>query len=502
MSPWVELRNTILVGTDKRRLPEPDAMAPIGASPEVAALHQAALLGARYRAGTPMVHTGGALPADGETPASGDVPAPRSAVKLLELVLAGNVVVQDLTPRLLGHWLAECHRHGRVMAHDLLPPVLERGRQSIELRSAIRPVIGERGRWLAGLNRNWAWAAGGAATPAAGMDVATLLTFSIDGKRDALRQRRSIDADEGRALLEEIIPELTAAQRAACLEAIEEGLGPDDEPMLEAALDDRSKKVRAVAARLLDGLPDSRRARRMADRLAPLAAGGGRFRKGLTVAFPDPPTDDELRDLREATAASSNIGRGGGIPVSGTTAESAWLLSMVAGAPLSWWEEITGATPADILKRSITPEPELIAGWTMAATAQRSGPWAEALLAAGHVHHRLIDIAGEDAMVGLVRRLPKAKKHADFNLPMRITARSGQWGEPLSHALVDWTASVDLDKTGFPFEAAFAQGLHPSVAPKIERLLPKVEDHQQRKLRRILQVLTMHTNITEAFQDQ
>ena len=60
---------------------------------------------------------------------------------------------------------------------------------------------------------------------------------------------------------------LSAETRAAYVEALGVGLGPEDEPFLESALDDKSRQVRAEAVRLLATLPASRFAGRMTARL-------------------------------------------------------------------------------------------------------------------------------------------------------------------------------------------------------------------------------------------
>src|SRR2546429_9895798 len=54
--------------------------------------------------------------------------------------------------------------------HDLLVPALEQGRQSVELRQWLAPVLGERGRWLGALNPQWGYASGveGTADPELG----------------------------------------------------------------------------------------------------------------------------------------------------------------------------------------------------------------------------------------------------------------------------------------------------------------------------------------------
>jgi hypothetical protein len=508
---WTELRNVALVGTDRRQLttaggdPAPAGLPalPAGLGPEVVALHHAALLGIRQRAGSPLTTAvegpdptdQAPSPSDPEPepgPGSGsavyepsDPIAPRAATKILELVLAGDVVTHDLSARLIRHWLDLCHATGHVLPHDLLPAALDRGRQSVDLRAHLRPALGRRGRWLASLNERWAWAHQ-AAAPDGRLDAAALLGLSTEQKGDALRRLRRHDAAAGRALLAEVQPELSAAERAVCLAALEVGVGPDDEPPLETALDDRSKKVRAAAVHLLDGLPGSRRAARLLARLEPLVSTGGRFRRGVTVAFPDPPTGDDQRDLRAVTDPRSTV-------------ESRWLITMVAGSPLAWWERALDATPSEIVRKPLTPEPELVAGWTMAAVAEQSSEWAEALLAAGHVDHRLADVVDEDALVATVERLPQKPEQRDVDLAGRITSRTGPWGEALSTALVDWTMSADLAKRSFPFEATFAANLHPGVASRVEQLLDQIDDHRRRQLRRVLHVLSLHTSITEAF---
>ena len=66
-----------------------------------------------------------------------------------------------------------------------------------------------------------------------------------------------------------------ARVRTDVLRALTVGLAPDDEPLLEAALDDRAGGVRDVATELLDRLPGSARAGRMGARLASLLSTSG-----------------------------------------------------------------------------------------------------------------------------------------------------------------------------------------------------------------------------------
>src|SRR5262249_56761837 len=95
------------------------------------------------------------------------------------------------------------------------------------------------------------------------------------------------------ALVKETWSGEKAPDRATIVEELATGLGPGDEPFLEAALDDRAKSVRAAAAMVLAALPSSRFATRMADRLRPPVA----TRRGkLTVELPDDPDAAARRD--------------------------------------------------------------------------------------------------------------------------------------------------------------------------------------------------------------
>ncbi|MDP4022873.1 DUF5691 domain-containing protein [Methylobacterium sp. NEAU 140] len=82
----------------------------------------------------------------------------------------------------------------------------------------------------------------------------------------ALVALRARDPDGAREALAAGFRGEKAKLRAALLPVLEAGLGPADEPFLEACLDDRAGDVRACAQRLLTRLPGSRLADRMAAR--------------------------------------------------------------------------------------------------------------------------------------------------------------------------------------------------------------------------------------------
>jgi hypothetical protein len=132
------------------------------------------------------------------------------------------------------------------------------------------PRLGKRGRWLARQNPDWAYAVAGEVPDEPGAIDEAWTTGTPEARVALLRQLRQADPARGRELLASTWKTDGPEDRAAFLKAFEIGLGPDDEPFLEAALDDRRKEVRAAAIELLTRLPGSRLVRRMIERVAPL----------------------------------------------------------------------------------------------------------------------------------------------------------------------------------------------------------------------------------------
>ena len=127
-----------------------------------------------------------------------------------------------------------------------------------------------------------------------------------------------------------------------------------DEPLLEAALDDRRKPVRDAAVALLTRLPGSRFGARMAARAAPLLRVED---DALVVTLPDVPDAAAARD---------------GVPTGGRRSER--LLSLLVATPLSTWSlEMVALPVRDDLAQIVH------SGWIAAAEAQRDAAWARAL---------------------------------------------------------------------------------------------------------------------------
>jgi hypothetical protein len=177
------------------------------------------------------------------------------------------------------------------------------------------------------------------------------------------------------------------------------GLEPSDEPFLEDALSDRSKPAREQAAALLAGLPGSALGARMAERLRPLVTvGGGRGRRTLQVEAPDELDEGARRDGIDDAHRPGKLG------------VRAWRLAqIVGGTPLEVWEELTGASPEEILglAAGADHEPALRHGWRTAALRQREERWLTALCgwtADPELLHALPAGAGDDVAIGLLNR--------------------------------------------------------------------------------------------------
>lgn len=494
MTPWIELRTAVLVGTERRALPAGavfDVVSEVDLGPERRALHAAALLGAQRRAG--RIERRPSTPPSLDTAratGSSETPAPETASQLLELLLGGGLGPASTTAPLLGHWFRCCALAGAVVPHRLLVPVLDGATTMPQLRAVARPVLGQRGAWLGGRREVWSWAAvdeTGAGTDE--LDGAQLLALGSDERVAALGALRRRDPAAGRALLAEVLPHVDAAGRAQLVRCLAEGLHPGDEDLLEGALDDRSKVVRRAAIELLDGLGDSARAARLATTLGPLVERSGRLRPRIAVDYPSAPDRRQQRDLPPGTGER-------------LTTEAAWLRALVAGAPLAWWEGTLGLEPAAIVAGRFEPADDLLAGWTRAAVAERDGAWAEALLRL-QPSPELLSIVDAGTAVEVLRR------HLDRDLPVAARSRllaavDAPWTPELSGVVLRWAKGRENPATALVSdEHLLASALHSDSLPFLRSWLDRVSESDDaplhRTLRHLVQHLSTRTSISEAF---
>ncbi|WP_436773348.1 DUF5691 domain-containing protein [Yinghuangia sp. YIM S09857] len=467
---WDDLVSTALVGTGKRPVPgvEPGsalgtAVDGIGREDSAERLLDLAALALVHRRAGRRPGTGAARPA-------ACAPDPRPAVperargRLRVLLGSSTGDRRTAIAELLPEWLAEARERGYRAPESELPALLDTARSHSELRADVAALAGPRGRWLARLNPDWAWAARVAAADLAAEEPASegaeVWRHGLFGERlahlTALRRR---DPAAARGLLEHTWREEPAEDRAQFLAVLRTGLSLDDEAFLEAALDDRGKAVRAGASALLSTLPESALARRMAERARACVRRDG---AGAVVVLPPEVCDEAMR--RDGIAGTSPTGR----------EERAWWLGeIVAATPLSVWAEVFGEAPDLILRRRLPRRwaEDIRDGWARAAVAQKDADWARAQVGRG-APTRLLLVLPEDERAGHV-----AAHVAEHGLSEAFQLLAGcpaVWPKVLGRAVVEALARAARE-SAYPWSFSgvtglAARSLDPGLAAEIEGL--------------------------------
>jgi hypothetical protein len=281
--------------------------------------------------------------------------------RLVEDMLAGTH--DDLLPEAL----ERMEKAGLHLPPELLPIALNA--QSSWLRTALAPVLGERGRWLSQFNPAWSWVsrrlpAGGHALPA-GAEI-TWQEGTPEQRSEIVRQLRASDPAKARQWLEGTWKQEKAQFRADALGIFSAGLSADDESFLEEALNDRSSKVCEIAASLLVRIPTSALAARMRNRANEMLG----YTKGKLTVTPLTAIDKQWQ--RDGITAR---------PPQGTGERTWWLMQVIECVPPAHWEEHFAAPPAKLIAsiRHKEWEQTLIEGWSHAATRFNDARWILAL---------------------------------------------------------------------------------------------------------------------------
>jgi hypothetical protein len=177
----------------------------------------------------------------------------------LQLTAAMSQLLQQ-DDELLEEALTRMARAGVRLAPELLPLALEQTAPA--LRDLLRPVLGQRGAWLAAQRPEWAWALRAGEGLPADFEQRWADGNAVE-RRQLFTQLRTHDPARARDLAAEAWKHERAEQRAAFVEAFAIGLQPDDQAFLTGLLADRSAYVQRMAARLLWRLPGSELAERM-----------------------------------------------------------------------------------------------------------------------------------------------------------------------------------------------------------------------------------------------
>lgn len=393
-APWPAIAATALLGTERQPFQPPIAPGQLGdllshlgdRSSEAALLAVAGTLALHQRVGQCLT----SRPSIGVAPCS-EQDLPRCsgrATWCLQQVLQGQYA------SLLPEWLEKAAIAQHRVPELLLPALLDKGRQQRELRAALLPTLGQRGRWLAAQNPDWNYAV--ALVPETDWDTGTTAARVL-----LLQDLRSHAPDRARALLQATWSQEPASDRVRFLETFRVGLSLADEPFLTMALGDRrSKEVRRVAADLLAHLPTSRLCQQMSTVIQPYVVVSPGSPPCLTVELPTT-LEGELSDLgidpNPSDYPSWVLGK-----------KSAWLMQMIGATSLTYWNDTWTMTPTALIHLALGHEwqPVLLQGWALAAQRQGDRAWSAALL----------QVVMDDRQPDRTETLPQARILALLNL--------------------------------------------------------------------------------------
>ena len=372
---WTALQQSALVGADRLAVPAilttADASTPASVQAVQMALQQPAASSAaqvlRASAVAAVLERTGWVPGSQiqlKAPLTAPaMPAPESrrAPDDAQLESLIEAIITEGPQDMLAPSFAYLDQAGQRLPHGLLVSALNQGRQSTELREWLLPVLGERGRWLAMQNPQWAYAAGVQETA----DPEQIWQEGSVAQRVSLLETdRTSDPAKARARLEASLKELNAKERAPMVAALHAGLSMDDEPLLEKLLADRSKEVRENAAQLLTRLPDSAHSQRMT---AWLQAMLSRDDKGEWQI--EPPEQGNKDWERDGIALQ--------LPTYVKGERAWWLQQLVALAPIDFWRQALDKSPVQLWdwSRRSDWKSALRQGWLRALDTQHDLRW-------------------------------------------------------------------------------------------------------------------------------
>jgi hypothetical protein len=361
--------------------------------------------------------------------------------------------VADLIQHVLGERADDLLREAlerMVAAGMILPPgmlPLALGSATVAQRPLMAQVAGERGAWLGGFNSAWSWVREFQAhyqpkRDALPTDAETLWQEGTPADRlHILTRWRATDPARARDEIAAVWRQEKADFRVELTEALAVNLSAADESLLEAALDDRSGNVRAVAQRLLTRIPGFayiERAKARADALLTMG------KKKLVTTLPDAYEQSWERDGIRLKAPH------------GTGERSWWLLQIIALTPPAHWVERFGLSPADLIAAAADEHAaDVLQGWSRATVRYDAREWTQPLVdmwTKRLVKRRDGDVSPLEMCELLLSRLPQSNLEAmalkilrqgeskqDISWEMLATALPCPWSTQLTRA---WLAGL------------------------------------------------------------
>lgn len=358
MNLWKEITKLALIGTERGQLSDSvkSELEKYGIDTATDAaevvLKGSALLSKIKRAGyQPQINT---IKLPTQAPAeTQDLCSPKS-VHHLNVILSGNY------KEALPEFLNILETVGKRLPEEVLPDILEMGKNKQKDWDLLRKIIGARGEWLVQQNPDWQYIA-------LSHEVENWETGSKQERLAILRYWRKTDAAQGLALLESTWKTESVSDRVDFLNALSINLSIDDEAFLENSLDAKRQEERKIAAKLLTKLSTSQLVERMFSRVK-------RYIKinsnKLQISLPEKVSEGMSRDGINANAQWIK----GGVKASR-------LGQMLAIVPPKRMEEYLKKSPKQLLHLYWKSEwRELLFQATMEATALHNDEdWADAI---------------------------------------------------------------------------------------------------------------------------
>ncbi|WP_041938716.1 MULTISPECIES: SWIM zinc finger family protein [Frankia] len=431
-----------------------------GPSRATALLRTAALASCARRAGL-FAADARALPAPAPAPPERAPTLAPHAARIVEGALDGS------EPAGTRQYLELMAEGGWRVPDLLLAGLLSRGLRDVAMRAPIARVLGERGRWLAGLHPDGRWVSR--------TRLADWPTASALERRTLVQELRQRDPAAAVTLLRgpaddppfAAFDAAGAAERLAFCEALRVGLGPWDVDLLDHALDDRREDIRRAAVEIALLLPGSGlQARAEARTEGMITSRRGRLggRHHLEITLPAECSDEMRRDgISDTDPASLILGR--------ATAGEVMFVAELARVDPTVWTRRTGLTPKEFLDAGADlpgarhPVSQLLSIGLLPAVLRHGDPgWVAALLPhvgrtyQGRLLACLAEPARTQALTDTLRGLRLDSYHPDGSaardqdgrwpdtpverITTLLTAVPGPWSEPFSRAV--WTALTAL----------------------------------------------------------
>lgn len=467
MKGWDGLVSSMLLGTDRRPADFDELPDHVRERLGDGGLLDAAALATVYkRAGRkPLRELTPLEPAGGE-----DRPLPRpGAVRRLAAMLGGFQTAA------LGEWLRTADANGWGVPPEHLPALADYARNRAEYRPLVITAAGRRARWLAELNPEWRFLH---AADAESNDPQLWTHGNAIQRRAWLLGLRRRDPGAAREELAEVWPNESAATRADFLGLFADGLSLGDEEFLEAALDDRSREVRRVAARLLARLPGARYGVRMTERLhSHLVESQG----VLAVDLPRSLTPSMERDGLDS------------VNPEGVGKRAWWFHQIVANTPLSSMNLAWLKTPVE----GCAPE-VLQSAWTESVIREstpEASRWARELLL-GNAN------TGSRNPAELLRLLPSSEwaqavniLRSSVDVAELVGALPVPWPPELGRMVLDQLAKVGTNRAWARLASIAARAVPPDVLDHPITRDPSGDEDTWR--RRLVETLTFRREMYE-----